>query len=106
MKTTVLLDHEPVADGGWMVHALLRLKGEAPEDRDRIPLNLSLVLDRSGSMMGEKLHAARKAASGSSASPAHPSMGSPDLEGDADPASRIPSRVLGRNGIFFIPFWR
>ncbi len=62
MKTTVLLDHEPVADGGWMVHALLRLEGEAPEDRDRVPLNLSLVLDRSGSMMGEKLHAARKAA--------------------------------------------
>ncbi len=62
MKTTVLLDHEPVADGGWMVHALLRLEGEAPEDRDRVPLNLSLVLDRSGSMCGEKLHAARKAA--------------------------------------------
>ncbi len=62
MKTTVLLDHEPVADGGWMVHALLRIEGEAPKDRDRVPLNLSLVLDRSGSMMGEKLHAARKAA--------------------------------------------
>lgn len=62
MKTTVLLDHEPVADGGWMVHALLRLEGEAPPDRDRVPLNLSLVLDRSGSMSGEKLDAARRAA--------------------------------------------
>lgn len=62
MKTSVLLDHEPVADGGWMVHALLRLEGEAPPDRDRVPLNLSLVLDRSGSMDGEKLHAARRAA--------------------------------------------
>ncbi|MDP2955035.1 MAG: VWA domain-containing protein [Longimicrobiales bacterium] len=62
MKTTVLLDHEPVADGGWMVHALLRLEGEAPENRDRVPLNLSLVLDRSGSMSGEKLDAARRAA--------------------------------------------
>ena len=62
MKTTVLLDHEPVADGGWMVHALLRLDGEAPADRDRVPLNLSLVLDRSGSMHGEKIHAARHAA--------------------------------------------
>ena len=62
MKTTVLLDHEPVADGGWMVHALLRLEGEVPTNRDRIPLNLSLVLDRSGSMHGEKLHAARQAA--------------------------------------------
>jgi Ca-activated chloride channel family protein len=45
-----------------MVHALLRLEGEAPENRDRVPLNLSLVLDRSGSMQGEKLHAARRAA--------------------------------------------
>jgi Ca-activated chloride channel family protein len=62
MKTTVLLDHEPVADGGWMVHALLRLEGETNPDRDRIPLNLSLVLDRSGSMCGEKLQAARRAA--------------------------------------------
>lgn len=62
MKTSVLLDHEPVADGGWMVHALLRLEGEAPENRDRVPLNLSLVLDRSGSMGGEKLEAARRAA--------------------------------------------
>jgi len=62
MKTTVLLDHEPVADGGWMVHVLLRLEGEAPASRDRVPLNLSLVLDRSGSMHGEKLHAARQAA--------------------------------------------
>ena len=62
MKTTVLLDHEPVADGGWMVHALLRLEGEAPENRDRVPLNLSLVLDRSGSMEGDKIRAARRAA--------------------------------------------
>jgi len=62
MKTTVLLDHEPVADGGWMVHALLRIEGEAPKDRDRTPLNLSLVLDRSGSMWGEKLDAATRAA--------------------------------------------
>ena len=62
MKTSVLLDHEPVADGGWMVHALLRLEGEAPENGDRVPLNLSLVLDRSGSMSGEKLEAARRAA--------------------------------------------
>ena len=63
MKTTVLLDHEPVADGGWMVHALLRVEGQAPPDRDRVPLNLSLVLDRSGSMLvSNKLAAAKSAA--------------------------------------------
>lgn len=62
MKTTVILDHEPVADGGYMVHALLRVEGDAPTERGRTPLNLSLVLDRSGSMAGEKLHAARQAA--------------------------------------------
>jgi Ca-activated chloride channel family protein len=62
MKTTVLLDHEPVPDGGWMVHALRRIEGEAPKDRERAPLNLSLVLDRSGSMSGDKLAAALRAA--------------------------------------------
>ena len=62
MKTTVLLDHEPVADGGFLVRALLRLEGEAPAADDRVPLNLSLVLDRSGSMSGAPLAAARDAA--------------------------------------------
>jgi len=63
MKTSIVLDHEPVADGGWMVHGLLKIEGEAPEDRERAPINLSLVLDRSGSMSGAKLDAARRAAS-------------------------------------------
>lgn len=63
MKTTVLVDHEPVADGGWLVRALLTIEADAPKDARRIPLNLSLVLDRSGSMWGDKLLAARAAAS-------------------------------------------
>ncbi|HET9947750.1 MAG TPA: VWA domain-containing protein [Longimicrobiales bacterium] len=58
MNTSILLDHEPVADGGYLVHALLRLEGEAPPAGDRVPLNLSLVLDRSGSMAGAPLRAA------------------------------------------------
>lgn len=62
MKTSVLLDHEPVADGGWFVRALLRIEGDAPLAEDRVPLNLSLVLDRSGSMQGEPLRAAIEAA--------------------------------------------
>ena len=64
MNTNILLDHEPVADGGYLVRALLRVAGEAPEAADRPPLNLSVVLDRSGSMgsMG-KLDRAKEAAS-------------------------------------------
>lgn len=63
MNTTLLLDHGPAATGGWVVRALLRIEGVAPPNTDRAPLNLALVLDRSGSMEGEKLEAARAAAS-------------------------------------------
>jgi len=62
MKTSVLLDHEPVADGGFLVRALLSIEGNPRSDEDRTPLNLSLVLDRSGSMSGVPLNAAREAA--------------------------------------------
>jgi Ca-activated chloride channel family protein len=63
MNPTILLDHDsPAADGALTVRALLRIEGEAPGNGNRIPLNLSLVLDRSGSMAGEKLRAARDAA--------------------------------------------
>jgi Ca-activated chloride channel family protein len=62
MKPIIQLDHEPVADGGWLVRALLRIEGEARRDDDRVPLNLSIVLDRSGSMSGEKIEAAKQAA--------------------------------------------
>ncbi len=63
MDTQLLLDHEPVADGGYLVRALLRITGEAPGRMERPPLNLSLVLDRSGSMHGPKLARAKEAAS-------------------------------------------
>ena len=62
MKTEILLDHEPVADGGWLLRALLKIEGTQRTDDSRVPLNLSIVLDRSGSMMGEKLAAAKEAA--------------------------------------------
>jgi Ca-activated chloride channel family protein len=61
MKTSILLDHEPVP-AGRVVRLLLRLEAEAAGSTDRLPLNLSLVLDRSGSMYGGKLEAARAAA--------------------------------------------
>ncbi len=64
MNTEILLDHEPVADGGYLVRALLRITGEAPEAADRPPLNLGVVLDRSGSMGARgKLERAKEAAS-------------------------------------------
>jgi Ca-activated chloride channel homolog len=63
MKTTLILEQDPTGEG-TIVRALLRLEGEAPESTNRAPLNLSLVLDRSGSMSGEPLEAARRAAIG------------------------------------------
>lgn len=63
MKTSVLIDHEPTpAPGGHIVRALLRIEGEAPEAGDRVPLNLCVVLDNSGSMAGDKLRFAKEAA--------------------------------------------
>jgi Ca-activated chloride channel family protein len=62
MKANVKLDHEPVADGGWLLRALLTIEGDARPSADRTPLNLSLVLDRSGSMAGPSLAAVKEAA--------------------------------------------
>jgi Ca-activated chloride channel family protein len=63
MHHTVLVDYElAVAQQGFIVRALLKLHGNAPTPDNRIPLNLSIVLDRSGSMAGGKLAAARDAA--------------------------------------------
>jgi Ca-activated chloride channel family protein len=64
MKHQLLLDYEFVTtQHGYVVRALIRLEGQAPAATGvRAPLNLSLVLDRSGSMHGEKLAAARDAA--------------------------------------------
>lgn len=62
MQPTLLLDHElAVTQSGYVVRALLTLAGQAPDD-GAPPLALSIVLDRSGSMAGEKLAAARDAA--------------------------------------------
>ena len=63
MQHKVLVDYElAVAQQGFIVRAMLKLEGQAPTRDNRIPLNLSVVLDRSGSMSGPKLDAARDAA--------------------------------------------
>ena len=64
MQHKLLLDYEFVtSQSGYVVRALIRLEGQsAPDGAKRTPLNLSLVLDRSGSMSGQKLEAARDAA--------------------------------------------
>lgn len=64
MKHKLLLDYELVTtQHGYVVRALITLEGQEPATTGaRTPLNLSLVLDRSGSMHGEKLAAARDAA--------------------------------------------
>ena len=63
MKHELLLDYEltPARDA-YVVRTLIKLAGDAPGAGARTPLNLSLVLDRSGSMSGAKLAAAREAA--------------------------------------------
>jgi Ca-activated chloride channel family protein len=65
MKTSLITEAHPTpGPGGTLVRALLRIEGEVPEDERRVPLNLSLVLDRSGSMSGGKLEAVKEAARG------------------------------------------
>src|SRR5688500_19041528 len=63
METSLALEHERTPDGNaHIVRALVKVAGKAPENAERVPLNLSLVLDRSGSMSGEKLEQAKEAA--------------------------------------------
>ncbi len=75
MDAVLLVDHQPIAPpagpAGVVVRALLTISGQVPAHRQRTPLALSLVLDRSGSMDGDRLEAA-KAASISAVERLHP----------------------------------
>jgi Ca-activated chloride channel homolog len=63
MKHSILVDHElALSQDGFIVRALVRLTGHQPAAGNRTPINISIVLDRSGSMAGEKLAAAKEAA--------------------------------------------
>ncbi|MBA4159543.1 MAG: VWA domain-containing protein, partial [Gemmatimonadetes bacterium] len=63
MHTSLLLDSRfDAAAHEHRIRALLKLTAPPRTSDFRVPLNLSIVLDRSGSMAGEKLAAARDAA--------------------------------------------
>lgn len=63
MLHTLTLDYRHLPQRrGYIVRALLELKGTPRTDAARVPLRLSLVLDRSGSMNGAPLEAATRAA--------------------------------------------
>jgi Ca-activated chloride channel family protein len=60
---TLSLDFRHLPErAGYAVRALLELQGTPRTDATRVPLRLSLVLDRSGSMAGEPLENATRAA--------------------------------------------
>jgi Ca-activated chloride channel family protein len=64
MKADFVLDYNVMAvERAQHVYLLARIQAEAPPDsQDRHPLNLSVVLDRSGSMQGDKLDYVKQAA--------------------------------------------
>lgn len=64
MEATVRLDHELLAvETEHAVHVMLELTAPpAPSDRPRPPLQLALVIDRSGSMTGRKIEVTRECA--------------------------------------------
>ncbi len=65
MQQQVLTEHEfDRALPGWRVRVLLTITGDAAATPARVPLGLALVLDRSGSMGGDKMASARDAAAG------------------------------------------
>jgi Ca-activated chloride channel homolog len=69
MDTVLQVDHYAIDDSqspngqpGIVVRALLTISGTAPQHAARPPIGLSFVIDRSGSMDGDRIESARTAA--------------------------------------------
>ncbi|EAU68111.1 von Willebrand factor type A domain protein [Stigmatella aurantiaca DW4/3-1] len=67
-QDTGALSLEGKLSGAWVhsgpseAFAVLEVKAHAPQERRRVPVNVALVIDRSGSMRGQKLDDAKRAA--------------------------------------------
>jgi Ca-activated chloride channel family protein len=63
VKSSIHVDHSLLAvESEHRVHAMLEITAPAVDTKERPPLHLALVIDRSGSMSGAKLAAAKNAA--------------------------------------------
>jgi Ca-activated chloride channel family protein len=61
-QTSTLSNNHILSPGKGLVHLAIDLKAAKAKAGKRLPMNLAVVIDRSGSMRGEKIQEARKAA--------------------------------------------